>query len=163
MGKLFGTDGIRGIVPTELDTLLALKIGASTARILGKKKEEKITLLIGSDTRISKDVLKHALITGVLSENADVVDLGIIPTPAVSHLIKIYGADGGFVISASHNPYEYNGIKVFNDKGMKLDDEIEEEIENIILEDFEMSKCENKIGTYRFEEQAKEDYVDFLN
>lgn len=162
MGKLFGTDGIRGIVPTELDALLALKIGASTARVLGKKKEEKITLLIGSDTRISKDVLKHALISGVLSENADVVDLGIIPTPAVSHLIKIYGADGGFVISASHNPYEYNGIKVFNDKGMKLDDEIEEEIENIILEDFEMSKCENGVGTYRFEEQAKEDYVDFL-
>lgn len=161
MGKLFGTDGARGIVGTELDVNLALKIGASTARIL-KNDKEKLTFLIASDTRISKDILKFALTSGVLSENANIIDLGVIPTPAISYLIKKYKADGGFVISASHNPSEYNGIKVFNSEGYKLADELEEKIEDIILNDFQLTKEVNKVGTYEIAKNAKEDYVEYL-
>lgn len=161
MGKLFGTDGARGIVGTELDVNLALKIGASTARVL-KNDKDKLTFLIASDTRISKDILKFALTSGVLSENANIIDLGVIPTPAISYLIKKYKADGGFVISASHNPSEYNGIKVFNSEGYKLADELEEKIENIILNDFQLTKEVNKVGTYEIAKNAKEDYVEYL-
>lgn len=161
MGKLFGTDGVRGIVGSELGIDLALKIGSSTARVL-KKDNEKLTFLVGSDTRISKDMLKNALCAGVLSENANIIDLGVIPTPAVSYLINKYHANGGFVISASHNPSEYNGIKVFNSEGFKLADELEDEIESIILNDFELNKEENRCGTYTYMESAKSDYVDYL-
>lgn len=161
MGKLFGTDGVRGIVNSELDIELALKIGASTARVL-KKDNEKLTFLVGSDTRISKDMLKNALCAGVLSENANIIDLGVIPTPAVSYLIGKYHATGGFVISASHNPSEYNGIKVFNSEGFKLADEIEDEIEDVILNDFKLNKEENKCGTYTYMDMAKSDYVNYL-
>lgn len=161
MGKLFGTDGVRGIVGKELDIELAMKIGASTARVV-KNEKENITFLVGSDTRISKDVLKNALVAGVLSEGANIIDLGVIPTPAISYLINKYHADGGFVISASHNPSEYNGIKVFNSEGYKLADELEEKIEDIILNNFEINKEVNNCGTYKLEENAKEDYVEFL-
>lgn len=162
MGKLFGTDGVRGIVSSELDSYLALKIGASTARVLSTGKEEKLTFLVGSDTRLSKDALKNGLIAGVLSENANIIDLGVIPTPAVSYLIQKYQAAGGFVISASHNPSEYNGIKVFNNEGMKLSDSIEEKIENVILNNFEITKGVNKLGKYEYRSSAIDDYVDFL-
>lgn len=161
MTKLFGTDGARGIVNSELTAELAMRIGAGTARVL-KKKTRKINLLVGCDTRISKDMLKTALISGVLSENANIIDLGVIPTPAVSYLITKYKADGGFVISASHNPSEYNGIKVFNNKGFKLADELEEQIEDIILNDFKLSTKENEVGTLNIAENAIDDYVDFL-
>jgi len=160
MGRLFGTDGVRGIVGPELDINLAMKIGASTARVM--KKNNALTFLVGSDTRISKDVLKNALVSGVLSEGANIIDLGVIPTPAISYLIQKYHADGGFVISASHNPSEYNGIKVFNNEGFKLADEIEEKIEEVILNNFEINKEVNNCGTYRYEVNAKEDYVNFL-
>ena len=163
MGKLFGTDGVRGIVSSELDANLALQIGASTARILKDKTQDKtLTFLIASDTRKSKDMLKHALTAGILSENANVIDLGVIPTPAISYLIQKYNADGGFVISASHNPSEYNGIKVFNKEGYKLADELENKIEEIILNNFEISKEINKLGTYTIKEEAKEDYINYL-
>lgn len=161
MGKLFGTDGVRGIVNSELDIDLAMKIGASTARVL-KKDNEQLTFLVGSDTRISKDMLKNALCAGVLSENANIIDLGVIPTPAVSYLIGKYHATGGFVISASHNPSEYNGIKIFNSEGFKLADEIEEKIEDVILNDFKLNDEENKCGIYTYMESAKSDYVDYL-
>ena len=159
--KLFGTDGVRGIVLKELNIDLAMKIGASTARVL-KQNNKKLTFLIGSDTRISKDVLKNALVAGILSENANVIDLGVIPTPAVSYLITKYKADGGFVISASHNPSEYNGIKVFNKNGFKLEDEIEEKIEDIILNNFKLNESINEVGSYTYKDDAKNDYVDFL-
>lgn len=161
MGKLFGTDGIRGIVGSELGIDLALKIGVSTTRVL-KNQKDKLTFLVASDTRKSKDVLKFALISGVLSENADIIDLGIIPTSAIAYLIKKYNADGGFVISASHNPSEYNGIKIFNAKGDKVADNIESKIENIILNDFVLAEEVNKFGKYEVAKMAKEDYVDYL-
>ena len=118
--KLFGTDGVRGLVNKELDSILALKLGASVAHILKQElKKDKLTFLIGGDTRISHDMLKSAVISGFLSEGCNVVDTDIIPTPAISYLITKYNLDGGFVISASHNPVEYNGIKVFNNLGYK--------------------------------------------
>lgn len=161
MGKLFGTDGVRGIVLKELDVLLAMKIGAGAARVL-KENDKQITFLVGTDTRVSKDVLKNALVAGVLSENANIIDLGVIPTPAISYLIQKYDADGGFVISASHNPSEYNGIKIFNNQGFKLDDSIEENIEEAILNDFKFSNESNLVGTYEYREFAKKDYVEYL-
>lgn len=161
MGKLFGTDGVRGIVASELDGELAMRIGASVARIL-KENKQNITLLIGTDTRKSKDMLKNALAAGVLSEGANVIDLGVIPTPAIAYLIKKYKAAGGFVISASHNPSEYNGIKVFNEQGYKLADELEEKVEDLILNDFKLNKETNNVGTYEISKTAKEDYVEFL-
>ena len=161
MTKIFGTDGARGLVTKELDSLLALKIGAAAARVL-KKKNKKITFLVGTDTRVSKDLLKHALIAGILGENANVIDLDVIPTPAISYLITKYKVDGGFVISASHNPHEYNGIKIFNNKGFKLADELEDQIEDIILNNFETTKSTNEVGFYKLETHAYEDYINYL-
>ena len=161
MAKLFGTDGVRGIVSSELNIELATKLGSAVVRVL-KNNDKKLTFLIGSDTRISKDVLKNALIAGILSENANVIDLGVIPTPAVSYLITKYQVDGGFVISASHNPSEYNGIKVFNNEGFKLADELEAQVEEIILNNYEYNKEINKLGTYLYQKTAIDDYVDYL-
>ena len=148
MGKLFGTDGARGIVNSELTVSLAMRIGASAAKVMKKNKKD-LTLLIGSDTRISKDALRLSLAGGVLSMGANVIDLGVIPTPAVAYLIKKYNADGGFVISASHNPSEYNGIKIFNENGYKLADELEEEIENYVY-NFEDNNNANEVGMYHY-------------
>lgn len=160
MGKLFGTDGARGIVGSELTISLAMRIGASTAKVM-KKNKKNLTLLIGSDTRISKDALRLSLAGGVLSEGANIIDLGVIPTPAVAYLIKKYHADGGFVISASHNPSEYNGIKIFNENGYKLADELEEEIESLV-NSFKENDHVNEVGTYHYEEKAINDYTDYL-
>lgn len=162
MGRIFGTDGARGIVGSELDALLSFKIGVATVQVLNKDKKKKLTFLIGSDTRISKDVLKYALASGILSENADVYDLGVIPTPAIAYLVTKYHADGGFVISASHNPCESNGIKIFNQDGYKLADELELEIEDLILNNFALNKEVNRVGTFKTCENALEDYVAYL-
>mgnify|MGYP002868654167 CR=1 FL=1 len=143
MGKLFGTDGVRGIVGKDLTCELALKIGMSVARTLKKEmKKTSLNFLIGSDTRISADMLKSGVISGFLSEGCNIIDTGIIPTPAISYLITKYNLDGGFVISASHNPVEYNGIKVFNSNGYKLDDEIEKYIEDYKAFQYYKLKCE---------------------
>ncbi len=160
MGKLFGTDGARGIVNSELTVSLAMRIGASAAKVMKKNKKD-LTLLIGSDTRISKDALRLSLAGGVLSMGANVIDLGVIPTPAVAYLIKKYNADGGFVISASHNPSEYNGIKIFNENGYKLADELEEEIENYVY-NFEDNNNANEVGMYHYADNAINDYTDYL-
>ena len=153
--RLFGTDGVRGIVNKDLDIFLATKIGVSAAYVLGKNK--KIKVVIGRDTRISGEMLSFAVTSGLLSMGAEVIDLGIVPTPLVSYLIQKYNADMGVMISASHNPSEYNGIKLFNNLGMKLSDEIEDEIEanlNIMPD--------KEIGSYYVEENACTDYIDHL-
>lgn len=132
MGRLFGTDGVRGIANRELTSSLAYDIGRATAFVLGKKNERPV-FVIGRDTRISGDMLENAMTAGILSVGGNVIKLGVIPTPAVAYLVKYYEADAGIVISASHNSFEYNGIKIFNSEGFKLDDRIEEQIEDIIL------------------------------
>ncbi|MDO4174379.1 MAG: phosphoglucosamine mutase [Eubacteriales bacterium] len=132
MGKYFGTDGIRGVVNVELDAHLAFKVGRSVAYALSQQSKHRTKILIGKDTRISSDMLESALIAGICSSGADVESLGVIPTPAVAYLTIKHKADAGIVISASHNPYEHNGIKVFAGSGYKLSDELEARIEEYI-------------------------------
>lgn len=133
MGKLFGTDGVRGIANDELTIELAYLLGQAGAYVLTKEMKHKPTILIGRDTRLSGEMLAAAMIAGICSVGADVMTMGVMPTPAVSYLTREYGADAGVVISASHNPVEYNGIKFFNRDGYKLSDEIEDEIETLVL------------------------------
>ena len=133
MGKLFGTDGVRGIANTELTAELAYNLGRAGAYVLTEEVHHKPKVLIGKDTRVSGDMLECALAAGLCSVGAEAVMVGVAPTPAIAYLTRLYNADAGVVISASHNPAEYNGIKFFDSKGYKLSDEIEERIENIIL------------------------------
>ena len=133
MGKLFGTDGVRGIANEKLSCMLAFQLGQAAAKVLTNEVHQA-KILIGKDTRISGDMLESALIAGICSAGAEACTLGVIPTSAVAHLTRHYEADAGAVISASHNTVEYNGIKFFNNKGYKLADAIEEEIEKLVLE-----------------------------
>lgn len=158
MGRLFGTDGARGIAGSELTADLAMKIGASAAYVLGENK--KIKVIVGMDTRYSGDMLACAVNAGLLSMGADVIFVGVVPTPAVSFLVTHLKADMGVMISASHNPAKYNGIKLFNNKGYKLADEIEEKIEYYILDE-KLPECTN-IGRYERDENLKNKYINFL-
>lgn len=136
MGRIFGTDGARGIAGTEITAELALDIGRASAMVLagsGSHKEHPL-VLIGKDPRISSDMLEAAVIAGLCSVGANVLKVGVLPTPAVAYLVKHYGADAGVMISASHNPAKYNGIKLFGGDGYKLHDDLENEIESIILD-----------------------------
>lgn len=158
MGKLFGTDGIRGIVGEDLTHELAMKIGEAAAYVLGSKKE--LVVLIGRDTRISGQMLSAALSAGFMSQGAKVIDLGVVPTPAVSYLVKKYNASMGAMISASHNPSEYNGIKLFDGEGFKLPDATENEIEKYLLG--KAVPTTNHVGTYEVCDSAVQDYVDHI-
>lgn len=134
MGQIFGTDGVRGIANVELTNELAYKLGRVGAYVLSKGKE-KAKVIIGKDTRISGDMLESSLIAGILSAGGDVIKAGVVPTPAIAYLVRDMKLDAGVVISASHNPAEYNGIKFFNHLGLKLSDAIEAEIEDYLLND----------------------------
>ena len=158
MGKLFGTDGIRGIVGEDLPCELAMKLGAASSYVLGKNSD--VVVLIGRDTRISGQMLLSALSAGLMSRGAKVIDLGIVPTPLVSYLVKEYNATMGVMISASHNPSEYNGIKLFDNNGFKLPDATENEIEKYLLG--KPIPVSDKIGTYEHCDTALEDYTNYL-
>ena len=167
MGKLFGTDGIRGIVNAGLDADLAYKVGLAAAQVLAKNKKEgeKPRVTIGKDTRISGDLLKGSLIAGLCTAGADVMDLGTLPTPGVAWVTVDAKADAGIVISASHNPFEHNGIKIFNGEGYKLSDELEEKIEEIVLfgHNNVPMKTHGEIGKVSYvASKASEDYIDHL-
>ena len=116
MGRLFGTDGVRGVANSELTPELAFNLGKAGAYVLARE-EERPTVIIGMDTRVSGDMLQDALSAGIMAMGANVIKVGILPTPAIAYLVKRYGANAGVVISASHNPFEYNGIKFFNSEG----------------------------------------------
>ncbi len=163
MGKLFGTDGIRGIANKELTAELAFKTGQCGAYVLTKHTSKRPRILIGKDTRKSGDMLEAALTAGLCSMGANVIPLGVIPTPAVAYLTRLYKADAGVVISASHNPCEYNGIKFFNGDGYKLSDGIENEIESYILGErtIEDLPTHGKVGYVSANHNAIEDYVNF--
>lgn len=159
MSKLFGTDGIRGIVNKDLTADLAVKIGASVSKVLKEhEKSKRLSFLIGSDTRISKDLFSSAIATGVLSEGCNVANVGVLPTPAIAYLVREYNYSGAFVISASHNPSEYNGIKVLGRNGFKLSDALEEECEELIINGFEVNHDINFCGRYINEKNALRDY-----
>ncbi len=162
MGRLFGTDGVRGIAGHELSCELAMQIGRGTAAVLGADCQgRKPRSLIGKDTRISGDMLESALAAGLCSVGADVELLGVIPTPAVAYLVRKYGADAGVVISASHNPVEFNGIKIFKGDGYKLPDEEENKIEDY-LESTPELKVGEEVGSITRRDTAVEDYVEYL-
>lgn len=164
MGRLFGTDGVRGIANTELTPELAFKLGKVGTYVL-KKENKRPVVLIGKDTRLSGDMFESALSAGILAMGGNVIKLGVLPTPAVAFLVKKYEAAAGIMISASHNPYEYNGIKFFNDEGFKLDDSIEDEIEELIVRNIDITghiKGDLLGKALDGEEQALDSYVEFL-
>lgn len=165
MGRLFGTDGVRGIANETLTPELALQIGRAAAMVLIKEsKSEKPTVLIGKDTRASGDMLEAALTAGFTSVGCNVLSVGVVPTPAVAYLVCQYGCEAGVMISASHNPCEYNGIKIFQKTGYKLDDAIEEEIEAIILDKSQEIPVMlgGEVGNRLYCKTAVKDYVDHV-
>ena len=162
MSRMFGTDGVRGIANTELTAELAYNLGRAGAYVL-TEGTHKPKILVAKDTRISGDMLENALVAGILSVGAEAVILGVVPTPAVAHLTRKYNADAGVMISASHNPVEYNGIKFFDNKGYKLSDELEDEIQRVIECGFEgvPSPVGREIGKSSVEEGALREYIDY--
>lgn len=164
MARLFGTDGVRGIANTELSGELAYQLGRAGAFVLTKEKRHTPKILVGLDTRISGDMLEAALTAGICSVGAHAVLVGVIPTPGVAYLLRNYNLDAGVMISASHNPVEYNGIKFFDGNGYKLRDEWEDEIEQIVTggKGELPTPTGVKIGTHSQKETALQDYVDFL-
>ncbi len=164
MARLFGTDGVRGIAGSELTPELAINIGRAAAIVLTKHTHKKATVLIGKDTRISGDMLENALCAGLCSVGADVKLCGVVPTPAIAYLVKKYHCDAGVVISASHNPMEFNGIKIFNNEGYKLADEIENEIEALILDTPEkiINVTGEDMGRVTIINTAVRDYIDHI-
>ena len=164
MKKYFGTDGIRRIANTHLTPELVYKVAKAGAYVLAKNSNHTPTILIGRDTRISGTLIESAMTAGFLSYGANVKLLGVIPTPAVAYLTKKLNADASVVISASHNTFEFNGIKFFSNKGMKIPDEIEEEIEEIIESgDFsELTAKNENIGVSENKTELIEEYKDFI-
>lgn len=164
MGKLFGTDGIRGVVGENLTADMAFRVGQAVATVLKEDKGSRPTVVIGKDTRVSSDMLEAALVAGICSVGGDVKPVGTIPTPAVAYLAVREKADAGIVISASHNPYEHNGIKVFSGEGYKLSDAVEERIEAHILSDAPMTQVtRGDIGRcHHGSEALREEYIDFV-
>ena len=164
MRKYFGTDGIRRIANTELSPELVYRVAKAGAYVLSKHSDHTPTILIGRDTRISGTLIESAMTAGFLSYGANVISLGVLPTPAVAYLTKKLKADASVVISASHNTYEFNGVKYFSNKGMKIPDEIEEEIEEVMdsgkLNDF--TAVGEKIGTAEVRTDLLDEYVYFF-
>ncbi len=161
MGRLFGTDGVRGVANEELTPLLAMQLGQAGAYVLSKENKHKPTIMVGCDTRISGDMLANALMAGACSVGANAVYVGVVPTPAVAYLTKKYKVDAGVVISASHNPVEFNGIKFFDGDGYKLPDSMEDEIEELIRSDMKNIKFPigSGVGKIKYRTDAREEYI----
>lgn len=164
MGRLFGTDGARGVANSELTAELAMNIGRAAAMVLISDEVEHPTILIGRDTRLSGDMLEGALIAGLCSVGANVELLGVVPTPAVAYLVKKYNANAGIMISASHNPFEFNGIKIFSSEGCKLPDDLENRIEEIVLDHivpYSLASDKN-LGKVTRMDSACDDYINYI-
>ena len=161
MARLFGTDGVRGVANDELTPMLAMQLGQAGAYVLSKEKEHKPTIMVGCDTRISGDMLANALMAGACSVGANVVYVGVIPAPAIAYLTRRYRVDAGVVISASHNPVEFNGIKFFDGNGFKLPDALEDEIEQLIksgMKDVQFPTGAS-VGKIKYRTDAREEYI----
>ena len=161
MARLFGTDGVRGVANEELTPLLAMQLGQAGATILTKENEHRPTIMVGCDTRISGDMLANALMAGICSVGANAVYVGVIPTPAVAYLTKKYKVEAGVVISASHNPVEFNGIKFFDGNGYKLPDSLEDEIEDLIRNGMQGVELHtgSRVGKIKYRTDAREEYI----
>lgn len=161
MARMFGTDGVRGVANTELTPELAMQLGAAGATVLANERSYRPTIMVGCDTRISGDMLANALMAGICSVGANAVYVGVVPTPAVAYLANKYKVDAGVVISASHNPVEFNGIKFFNGDGYKLSDELEDQIEELIksgLKDVPRPTG-SRVGKIKYRTDAREEYI----
>ncbi|MCR4651727.1 MAG: phosphoglucosamine mutase [Lachnospiraceae bacterium] len=161
MSRLFGTDGVRGVANEELTPTLAMQLGQAGAYVLTRENQHKPTIMVGCDTRISGDMLANALMAGICSVGANAVYVGVMPTPAVAYLTKKYKVDAGVVISASHNPVEFNGIKFFDGNGYKLSDELEDEIEALIKSNMKdvMFPTGAQVGKIKYRTDAREEYI----
>ena len=164
MRKYFGTDGIRRIANTELTPELVYRVAKAGAYVLSKHSNHSPTILIGRDTRISGTLIESAMVAGFLSYGANVKLLGIIPTPAVAYLTRKLKADASVVISASHNTYEFNGIKFFSNKGTKIPDKLEEEIEEAMETGKidEIKAVNDKIGVSEYKQDLIDEYIYFF-
>ena len=164
MGSLFGNGDVRGVANSELTPELAFKLGKATGYVLGKSKEKPV-FLIGKDTRMSADMLEDALSAGFMATGANVIKVGVLPTPAIAYLVRAYGADAGVVVSASHNSFEYNGIKFYNGEGFKMDDAFESEVETILLRDIDVNShiTGAKVGRcLDADDEAADKYAEYL-
>lgn len=164
MGRLFGTDGVRGVANSELTCEMAMNIGRAAAMVLTDGNHRHPKILIGKDTRISSDMLESAITAGLCSVGANVVQLGVVPTPAVAFLVGKYKADAGVMLTASHNPCEFNGIKIFSGDGYKLPDALEEQIEAIVLDHAEKPACPTAgdVGSVSYAQNSVRDYIDHI-
>ena len=164
MRRYFGTDGIRRIANTDLSPEFVYKVAKAGAYVLSKHTDHSPIILIGRDTRISGNLIESAMTAGFLSYGANVLSVGVIPTPAIAYLTKKLNADASVVISASHNTFEFNGIKFFSNKGMKIPDELEEEIENIMDSDMinTLVASNEKIGISKESSSLADDYISFI-
>lgn len=164
MARMFGTDGVRGVAGSELTIELATQLGQAGAYVLTKEQEHQPTIIVGCDTRISGGMLASALMAGICSVGANAIYVGVIPTPAIAYLTRKHKVDAGVVISASHNPMEFNGIKFFNGDGYKLSDALEDEIEALIRSHMEGVTLPTGSGVgridYRFD--LRDEYVEFM-
>lgn len=165
MARLFGTDGVRGVAGSELTASLALELGAAAAVVLTEENHKKPLVLIGKDTRASGDLLEAAVAAGLCAVGADVLLLGVVPTPAVALLVQRYHADAGVMLSASHNPFEFNGIKLFGPRGFKLTDAEEDAIEALVRSNraTATAKTGDAIGRVTYAADAGKDYIEFLS
>ncbi len=162
MARLFGTDGVRGIANRDLSCELAFQIGMVGAYVLTNEVHSP-RILVGMDTRKSGPMLGAAITAGICSMGGDVIDVGVMPTPAMAYLVRLYEADAAVMISASHNPMEYNGIKWFDGNGFKLSDEIEDRIEKIIVSGEKIPHPEGRdIGRIIPAPRARREYCDYL-
>ena len=164
MARMFGTDGVRGVAGSELTIELATQLGQAGAYVLTKEQEHQPTIIVGCDTRISGGMLASALMAGICSVGANAIYVGVIPTPAIAYLTRKHKVDAGVVISASHNPMEFNGIKFFNGDGYKLSDALEDEIEALIHSNMDGVTLPTGSGVgridYRFD--LRDEYVEFM-
>lgn len=164
MARMFGTDGVRGVAGSELTIELATQLGQAGAYVLTKEQEHQPTIIVGCDTRISGGMLASALMAGICSVGANAIYVGVVPTPAIAYLTRKHKVDAGVVISASHNPMEFNGIKFFNGDGYKLSDALEDEIEALIHSNMDGVTLPTGSGVgridYRFD--LKDEYVEFM-
>ena len=162
MRKYFGTDGIRGIAGESLTADLSFKVGKALGKLLTEKKEHP-KVVIGRDTRISCDMIEQALTAGLTSTGVNVMTVGTIPTPAIAYLTKTIETDSGIMISASHNPYQDNGIKIFGPDGFKLTDEQELEIESLIDNSEQIKNASfEKIGKLYGGNELSQKYVQHI-
>ncbi len=162
MGRLFGTDGIRGVYGSDLNGALAREVGRALVKALPKGDDKKSSIIVGMDTRLSSPLLADDVVCGICEAGGDATYIEVCSTPAVAYLVTKHGFDAGVMISASHNPYEYNGIKIFGADGFKLNDELESKIEELILDNDELFHREDPMGSLQYDLSAIDEYVDYI-